>query len=74
MARELTPTLAIEDLQRYLVARRFTLTEPARSIFMEAETVAYRADVSLHSQVFLIPLLTQFVPLRKLLIRQGLSP
>jgi hypothetical protein len=74
MRCELTPTLAIEDLQRYLAANRFALTDSAKSLFLEAESVAHRANVSLYSQVILIALLTQFAPLRKLLIRQGLSP
>lgn len=74
MVCELSPTLAIEDLQRYLAANRFALTDSARSLFLEAETVADRADVNLYAQVILVALLTQFSLLRKLLIRQGLSP
>lgn len=70
----MSPEQAVKDLERYLAVNDFELTDSARSLFLEMETVAHRADVSLYAQVILIALLTQFTPLRKLLIRHGLSP
>lgn len=69
-----TPKGAIEDLQRHLAANNFTLTDPAKSLFLEAERIAERLNMEFYAQVLLSALLTHFAPLRKLLIRQGLSP
>ena len=69
-----SPQIAIADLQRYVEFKGFVLSEPAETLFVEAEAIGARLNVDLSHQVFLVALINRFYPLRSLMLRQEVSP